>query len=157
MTSPREADVLVARAREIAVEAHMDDVDKAGEPYIDHPRRVAETFDDPILEAAAWLHDVVEDTDRWTLDALREDGFPEVVIEIVDAVTKRPGESYADAVGRAACHPLARRVKAADVADNSDEARLVEVQRIDPDQAAKLRRKYALARRILADVVSTDE
>lgn len=151
MTSPLEGEALVARARAIAVEAHKDDADKAGEPYIDHPRRVAEQFDDPILVAAAWLHDVVEDADEWTLDGLREEGFPDDVIEIVDAVTKRPGESYPDAVGRAASHPRARRVKAADVADNSDESRLAKVEQIDPEKAVELRTKYALARRILAD------
>jgi (p)ppGpp synthase/HD superfamily hydrolase len=149
-------DALVARAREIAAEAHKDDVDKAGEPYIGHPRRVAEHFDDPILAAAAWLHDVVEDDDEWTLDALRAEGFPDDVVEIVDAVTKRPDESYADAVGRAAMHPLGRRVKAADVADNSDEARLAAVEQIDPGKAAELRKKYALARRILTDAVAGD-
>ena len=35
----------------------------------------------------AILHDVVEDTD-WTFDALREEGFSEIIIEALKSVTK---------------------------------------------------------------------
>ena len=54
------------RAKDIATKAHEGQVDKAGMPYIDHPRRVAERVAQvdgrPEAIAVAWLHDVVEDT-----------------------------------------------------------------------------------------------
>ena len=93
----------------------------------------------------AVLHDVVEDT-TWTLDTLQSEGVPRTVLEALDALTERPGEAYADAVNRAADHPIARLVKLADNMDNSDEARL---RRLDPTMAEQLREKYARAREIL--------
>ncbi len=95
---------------------------------------------------AAWLHDVVEDTGT-TLADLQQAGAPPEVLSAVDALTKRPGEDYLDAVGRAAGHPVARLVKQADNADNSDERRLAE---LDPVKADRLRRKYGQARAVLS-------
>lgn len=140
---------LVELADEIAVEAHDGVTDKAGRPYIEHPRRVAARLpeDDHELRAAALLHDVLEDT-AMTGDDLRARGIPDEVVEIVEALSKRPGEDYAAAVRRAGVHPRARLVKSADVADNSDPDRLAE---LDPDEAARLSDKYALARRVLTE------
>lgn len=57
----------VARAQRIAGEAHAGQVDKAGLPCAEHPRRVAarlEKADAPAeVVAAGWLHDVMEDPD----------------------------------------------------------------------------------------------
>jgi (p)ppGpp synthase/HD superfamily hydrolase len=84
---------LTDRAREFALAAHGEQ--KYGqEPYSVHLDDVAATlsqfgFDDPILRAAAYLHDVVEDT-TVTLDDLRK-LFPEEVVYIVDGVTSQPG------------------------------------------------------------------
>jgi (p)ppGpp synthase/HD superfamily hydrolase len=136
---------LVAIAERIASEAHDSDVDRAGAPYIEHPRRVASRFSAPRLRAAALLHDVIEDTE-WTAAALRDEGIPGDVIEIVEALTMREGEAYGDAVRRAADHPEARQVKIADVADNLDPDRLA---LLDEAEAERLRAKYAMARRIL--------
>ncbi len=84
----------ITAAQQVASDAHAGQTDKAGRPYLDHPRRVAAhvagTTDDPDAVAAAWLHDVVEDT-AITLDQLRALGFPETVIDAVDALTRRPG------------------------------------------------------------------
>ena len=52
------------KARIIARIAHAQQTDKAGDPYINHVQRVAESVREfgPKHETAAWLHDVVEDT-----------------------------------------------------------------------------------------------
>ncbi len=72
----------------------------------------------------------------------------------VDALTKRDGEPYLDAVRRAACHPLAAVVKRADNADNADEGRLA---RLDAEEAERLRQKYRRARAVLdAEQVETE-
>lgn len=138
---------LVISARLIAQLAHQGQRDKAGMAYLDHPRAVAEALEEhgDLAVAAGWLHDVVEDSD-FTLDRLRELGFPEVVLSAVDSVTRREGETYMDMVRRAAADPLGRLVKLADNASNSDEGRLA---LLPADQAQRLRERYAKAREVL--------
>lgn len=113
------------RAIEIAVRAHAGQKDKGGEPYILHPLRVMLRMRTEAERIVAVLHDVVEDS-AFTMDDLRSEGFAEDVIEALDALTKRPGESRIDAAKRAARVPLARAVKLADNADNSDLSRIPE-------------------------------
>ena len=80
----------VRKAYDLASEAHKTQVRKSGEPYIIHPIGVVGILaslqmDDKTL-AAAFLHDVVEDTD-YTLDDIKE-RFGVVVANLVDGVTK---------------------------------------------------------------------
>lgn len=110
-------------AKQIAREAHAGQLDKGGQPYIGHPEAVAEMLDGDVPRAAAWLHDVVEDTD-WTLDDLRERGVSEEIVRVVDALTRRKGEeTYAEYIERVATDDLARQVKVADLRHNSDPMR----------------------------------
>ena len=66
---------------------------------------------------AAVLHDVLEDTPV-TVDELRAEGLPDDVIDAVIVLTRRDGTSYEDYIERVALNPIARDVKAADIADN---------------------------------------
>ena len=111
------------RAIEIAARAHAGQVDKGGHPYILHPLRLMQRLEAKSERIAAVLHDVVEDT-PWTLEQLRAEGFSEDVLQALDALAKRPGESRMEAASRAVIHPIARAVKLADVADNMDLSRL---------------------------------
>ncbi len=111
------------RAIEIAAKAHSGQQDKAGEPYILHPVRVMLRVTTEQERIAAVLHDVVEDTDI-SLEQLRAEGFAEAVIQAIDALTKREGESRIDAAHRAAANTIARMVKLADNAENSDLSRI---------------------------------
>lgn len=133
---------VIAAARRIAERAHGLQVDKAGRPYIDHPRRVAErlTRDGAPVAAivAGWLHDVLEDTTLTAKD-LRASGIPEAAIAAVEAVTKRSGESVEDYASRIAITPLAPEVKYADLADNTDPAR---VEQLDDATRERLAAKY---------------
>ncbi|HWQ56727.1 MAG TPA: HD domain-containing protein [Bryobacteraceae bacterium] len=142
--SPTEPQELLARAVALAAVAHARQLDKAGKAYILHPMRVMQRCG-PHGEAAqivAVLHDVVEDT--WvTLEMLREMGFPEEIVEAVDAISKRDGERFFDYVRRCGRNPLAKRVKLADLDDNSDPRR-----RFGPNYASLLVR-YQKARAIL--------
>lgn len=136
---------LVQLARGIAIGAHAGQVDKSGQPYIRHPERVASqasTFDQKVL---AWLHDVLEDTPV-TAGDLAAAGFPESLILQVIALTHLPREPRADYYRRILAWPDAVAVKLLDVEDNSSFARLAA---LDPDTQARLRFKYAKARRIL--------
>ena len=122
----------IERARAIAESAHAGQVDKAGADYITQARIVA------------LLHDVGEDSD-WTLEGLRQEGFSDAVVNAVDALTHREDEDYFDAVRRARDNDLARTVKLADLADNSDRTRL---GMVTEDDERRLR-KYAEARAII--------
>jgi (p)ppGpp synthase/HD superfamily hydrolase len=79
-------------------------------PYILHPLRMMLRLSGPEERIVAVLHDVVEDTD-WTLERLRGEGFPDEIVEAVESVTNREGESYDDFVRRAAKNPIGARVK----------------------------------------------
>lgn len=81
----------------LAAEAHKDQRRKAGEPYITHPiavaRIVAEDLElgaNPVI--AAFLHDVVEDTD-YTIEDIRE-RFGDDVAFLVGVVTKQKKDKY---------------------------------------------------------------
>jgi (p)ppGpp synthase/HD superfamily hydrolase len=134
----------IERAAAIAKQAHADQVDKGGAPYITHPDRVAAAVDGEEAKMVALLHDVIEDSE-WTLDQLRDEGFSEPVVNAVEALTHKDREDYFDAVRRAKANPLARVVKLADLADNSDRTRLGEIT----EQDERRLEKYARARDIL--------
>lgn len=111
------------RAIVIAAEAHAGQVDKGGAPYILHPLRIMLAVHGTQAQIAAVLHDVVEDSGI-TLETLAAEGFDKDILDALEALTKRPGESRLDAARRAAAHPIARVVKLADNADNADLSRI---------------------------------
>ena len=85
----------VRDAYALAAEAHKEQRRKTGEPYIIHPiavaRIVAEELElgaNPVI--AAFLHDVVEDTD-YTIEDIRE-RFGDDVAFLVGVVTKQKKE-----------------------------------------------------------------
>jgi (p)ppGpp synthase/HD superfamily hydrolase len=111
------------RAIEIATEAHRGQVDKANEPYILHSMRVMDQVDSLDEKIVGILHDVVEKNSQWSLSRLQGEGFKSKIIEAVDAITRRAGESYENFVSRAADNPISRAVKMADLKDNIQMAR----------------------------------
>ena len=131
----------------IAAEAHRGQRDRAGAPYVLHPLRMMLRMRTDAERIAAVLHDVVEDT-PWTLDDLRARGFPAEVLEAVDRLTRRPGEAYEAFVERAAAHPVARRVKLADLEDNLDLRRL---DAVTADDVERIDRYLRAFRRLSAD------
>jgi (p)ppGpp synthase/HD superfamily hydrolase len=135
---------LLEKAIWIAVEAHRGQKDRYGAPYILHPLRVMARVETENEKIVAILHDVVEDT-RWTFADLRREGFPDEILEALDCLTKRDGEPYPDLVQRAAAHPLARRVKLADLEDNMDVRRC---ETVGPDEQQRLAKYLAAWRKL---------
>ncbi len=123
----------------IAALAHAGQKDKAGQPYILHPLRMMLKLDDEPARMVALLHDVLEDTSI-TLDALREAGFAEDILQAVQVLTRQPGESRMEAARRAAEQPLTLRVKLADNADNLDPGRIAEPTVADQERLKEYRR-----------------
>ena len=127
------------RAIVIAAEAHVGQVDKAGAPYVLHPLRMMLRLSTSDEMIAAVLHDVVEDCGL-SLEMLRADGFSEQVLEAIDSVTRRAEESYEEFVLRAASNSIGRRVKLADLRDNSDLSRIKHPTARDYARVEKYRR-----------------
>ncbi|MET8965586.1 phosphohydrolase [Streptomyces sp. NPDC004074] len=144
-----EAYMSLGEVEAIACAAHAAQQDKAGRPYAEHLRAVAEGVrargGGDELVAAAWLHDSVEDgvlDDGWLAAA----ALPQVTKDVVRAVTKRPGEEPEAYARRILAAPGARLVKAADLAHNADPQRLAA---LDAPTAERLARKYSAMRTYL--------
>ena len=117
---------LTNKALVYAYNAHHGQLDYNGIPFIFHPLHLAEQMDDEISCCAALLHDVVEDTDL-TLEDLRKD-FPEAVVDVVALLThddsaEYNNSDYFDYIRKIKLHPIAKKVKLADIAHNSDQSR----------------------------------
>ena len=138
---------LTNKAMRIAYDAHAGQLDKCGQPYIFHPFHVAEQMDDEASTCVALLHDVVEDSDVTLDDLARE--FPSDVVEGVRLMTHEPAVDYFDYVRAIKGHPLAQKVKLADLAHNSDETRFAGCEDVTREMLDKRHEKYARARAIL--------
>ena len=107
----------------IATNAHAGQLDKAGQPYILHPLRLMFRFQAEVERIVAVMHDVVEDSEV-TLDDLRSFRFSEQIIEAIDYLTKKEGETYTDFITRVSSNDIASKIKAEDIKDNLDLTRL---------------------------------
>ena len=132
------------KAMKLCFKAHKDQVDKSGMPYVFHPFHVAEQMTDEVTTIVALLHDVVEDTD-YTLEDISAEGFGEDILEAVALMTHEDDVPYLDYVAKLKDNPIARAVKLADLAHNSDLSRIGEI-----DEETKRRlEKYKKAKDIL--------
>lgn len=110
---------MIKKACLIATEAHKDDFDKGGYPYIMHPYHLAEEMDDEQSICVALLHDVVEDHgDKYSFEYLAAQDFPAAVINALKLLTHTKGTSYMDYIKALAPNDIARTVKAADLSHN---------------------------------------
>lgn len=114
---------LTKKALKLCFEAHKNQVDKTGMPYVFHPFHLAEQMTDEISTVCALLHDVVEDTE-YTFEDIRNMGFPNEVIEVLTLLTHEDGVPYMEYVEKISANPIATRVKLADLRHNSDLSRL---------------------------------
>lgn len=135
---------LTKKALKLCFEAHKDQVDKSGMPYVFHPFHLAEQMTTEETVITALLHDVVEDTD-YTLEDLAGMGFPETVIEALRLMTHERSVPYLDYVCKIKTNEIARTVKLADLRHNSDVTRLDSVD----EKTEKRLEKYTKAMEIL--------
>lgn len=135
---------LTKKAMKIAFEAHKDQKDKTGLPYIFHPFHLAEQMTDEATTCVALLHDVVEDTEV-TLEELAAEGFTDEIIGAVAAMTHDPAVPYMDYIREIKKNPIAKAVKLADLCHNSDLSRLDVVD----ERALSRVEKYKKAKELL--------
>mgnify|MGYP007092088125 CR=1 FL=1 len=144
----------------IAHAVHLNQVDKLGVPYIDHPKNVARNTELAIMAqpgvysddqvdtaiAAGWLHDVLEDSAEYFYREVTERdlyrwGINADTIQVVKLMTRTPGqeEYYYESLR---LDTVGRTVKLADIAHNLNAAR---VSAIEPTKRRKLAEKYSFA------------
>ena len=134
------------KAMKLCFEAHKEQTDKAGLPYVFHPFHVAEQMPDEKTTIVALLHDVIEDT-HYTLQDIRDMGFDEDVLEALALMTHDKDVPYMEYVAGIKGNPIARTVKLADLRHNSDLSRLDETD----ETALERIEKYRAAMELLTE------
>ncbi len=132
------------KALKLCFDAHKDQKDKSGLPYVFHPFHLAEQMDDENSVIVALLHDVVEDSDM-SFEDLESMGFNQEIIETLKLLTHEKDVDYFDYVNKIKENELAKKVKLADLRHNSDISRLEKISEKDVER----RKKYLKAIKIL--------
>ncbi|MBW2397116.1 MAG: GTP pyrophosphokinase, partial [Deltaproteobacteria bacterium] len=132
---------MLEKAIKIAAKAHKGQQDKGGEPYILHPLRLMLQCTNETDRIVAVLHDVVEDSPKYSFEKLRKKGASEEVLAALDALTRRVAEKedYMLFIRRARANACARRVKRRDLKDNMDLSRISNPSAADLERAEKYR------------------
>ena len=130
---------LTKKAMMICFETHKNQKDKSGMPYVFHPFHLAEQMETEDEICTALLHDVAEDLER--------EGFSADTIEALRLLTHEKSVPYMDYIAALKGNPIARKVKLADLAHNSDIGRLAIVM----DKDLKRMEKYQKARNLLLE------
>ena len=134
------------QALKLCFEAHKEQVDKSGIPYVFHPFHLAEQMQTEETTVVALLHDLVEDTD-YTIEDLKGMGFDENITDAIALMTHADDVDYMDYVREIKKNPIAKAVKLADLKHNSDLTRLDVI-----DEKALIRReKYLKAMALLEE------
>ena len=137
--------VATKKAIKLCFEAHKDQADKSGLPYVFHPFHVAEQMPDEKTTIVALLHDVIEDS-SYTLQNLRNMGFDQEVLSALTLMTHEKNVPYMDYVAKIKGNPVAPIVKLADLRHNSDLSRMDEIT----ETALKRVEKYKAAMQLLS-------
>lgn len=119
---------MLTTAIKIAATAFEHDKDKGGTPYIMHLLYVMHKVKHlgEIAMICAVLHDLIEDKKEqgYTFEYLRQQGFSQEVITILELLTHRDETPYMDYIKAIAVHPIAKAVKMMDLEHNSKITRL---------------------------------
>lgn len=136
-----EYNLMLTSALKVAINAHKNQTDKSGEPYILHPLRVAFNVPGIDRKIVAILHNVIEDTDV-TLGDLCTLGISTKIIDSIVAITRGKKETHEEYIKRVKLDDWARDVKIADINDNMDPVRLA---KLDEKTFQRLTKKYTKA------------
>ena len=132
------------KALKLCFEAHKEQVDKSGMPYVFHPFHLAEQMQTEETTVVALLHDLVEDT-NYTIKDLTSMGFDKNITDAIALMTHADDVEYMDYVREIKNNPIAKAVKLADLKHNSDLTRLDVVD----EKALSRREKYLKAIKLL--------
>lgn len=98
---------------------HLDQRDKGGNPYENHPIAVASVMDTEEEICVALLHDVLEDASHPNnFRDLLQSTFSKDICDAVEALTHSADVTYSTYINTLKRNPLAAKVKLADLAHN---------------------------------------
>jgi len=144
----------------VSCAVHLNQQDKLGFPYIEHPRRVFFNLltalqssslseqDQWFASQASWLHDVIEDSGEFSYRPITGHdltmwGFDSRVVDIVKKLTRGEANPEADDYYRLIeGDEVARVVKLADIADNLANWR---TELLSKEKKQALANKYSMA------------
>ena len=119
-----ESGELIRLDSSIAMLAHWGQLDKAGNLYFDHCKRVAHKGKNVEEVILGFLHDVLEDTtepEKYNIQIFREKyGIPETLLKSLELITRKKDskETYFDYIRKLKTDELARVVKLNDIEDH---------------------------------------
>lgn len=123
---PKSLGDMLSKAFGYAFEAHRNDFDRNGMPYIMHPVEVMQKQTTIPRMIAALLHDVVEDHgDKYTILMIAEE-FTAMTAKTVDALTRREQESWSAYIDRVLEDEDACWIKLGDLESNMNPRRMDE-------------------------------
>lgn len=127
----------------LATNSHAGQYDKGGKPYILHVLAVMYKLSsgDEELNCIALGHDLIEDT-KVTFVQLKELGFTTRIIEGIRCLTKFPGETPEEYLGRVKSNWDSIRVKLCDLEHNSDIRRMKGLSDNDYERLKKYQWMY---------------
>lgn len=113
---------LILVSQSIAMLAHWGQLDKAGNLYFDHCKRVAHKGKKVEEVILGFLHDVLEDTtepEKYNIQIFREKyGIPEDILKSLELITRDKKEPYFDYIRKLKMDELAKAVKLNDIEDH---------------------------------------
>lgn len=140
---------MLGKAIALTAEMFKNRTDKGGHPYILHCLRVMDGVGkdaDEDLKIIAILHDVVEDIFENNIEVgfreLSLVGFSERVITALRLLTHDRKVPYDEYIKQLSFNEDARRVKLADLRDNSDITRLKGLRKKDFERLEKYHKAY---------------
>jgi hypothetical protein len=146
--------IRLENAIELAVRFHRGQRDKAGTPYLQHVLTVMLKSSDPVVQQAAVLHDLIEDTKATRDDLVAADIDPRA-IEAIELLTHTSSHTYAEYVVNLKDNPIARQVKLLDLNDNYRMDRTIFRPDRMPQDGTRLQ-KYLLTKQYLLDEIDQE-
>lgn len=123
----------------VALQAHKEQLDKGGQPYILHPLAVMNRVESMEEKIVAVLHDVIEDSEV-TLEELRGLGFSEEILTAIHLLTRSTEDSYEEFIEKTIMNRTARNVKIADIKENMNISRIKNPTQEDYNRLEKYRK-----------------
>ena len=115
---------MVKKAVNIMFEAHKEDFDKGGYPYVFHPFYLATKVVGENETCVALLHDVIEDHgDKYSFEYLENEGFNKEIIDALKLLTHKKDIPYMDYIVEISKNNIAKNVKIEDLKHNMDSRR----------------------------------
>ena len=115
---------MVKKAVNIMFEAHKEDFDKGGYPYVFHPFYLATKVEGENETCVTLLHDVIEDHgDKYSFEYLENEGFNKEIIDALKLLTHKKDVPYMEYILEISKNNIAKKVKIEDLKHNLDTRR----------------------------------